>query len=256
MASAATVQSLVDYYVNLLIIQYNNQPKARATIALFVQTLLMDGIFLDVLNGYDIDTAVGKQLDVLGKYAGVTRYFSEIDLADFFAFTTYSESNPDEDPKFGFSTYDNFGNFSYNGTLNYASIITTQNALSDDDFRVLIKLAILQNTCSHGQGEIDEKLFALFGSSIRMESVGDEHMYYFFTTAIAPLILAIMAKNLLPKPMGVRMTYVQQNNGNMFAFSDYSGATQPNGNGFTDYANYDTSSGQFLIYDQITQGYT
>ena len=81
-------------------------------------------------------------------------------------------------------------------------------------------------------------------------------MYYFFTTAIAPLILAIMAKNLLPKPMGVRMTYVQQNNGNMFAFSDYSGATQPNGNGFTDYANYDTSSGQFLIYDQITQGYT
>ena len=254
MADAQTVDSLIQYYVSLLIIQYNQKPNARAHIALLVRAWLASGIMLDVMNGYDLNTAVGKQLDVLGKYAGVTRYWSQINIENYFAFTSYSESSPDSLPKFGFCTYDNYSAFSYNGTLTYNSIVTTENALSDNDFRVLIFLAILQNTCACGHGEIDEKLFALFGTSSRMESLGYKNMFYFITTAITPLIQAIMTKKLLPKPMGVLLTYVQQNSGNMFAFTGYDGIQQPNGNGFTDYADYDTTPGQCLTYSQITQG--
>ena len=79
------VQNLIDYYTNLLIIQYNSKEKARATIELFSRVLLADGIFFDVLNAYNLDTAVGHQLDVIGKYVGVDRYYDALDLFDFFA---------------------------------------------------------------------------------------------------------------------------------------------------------------------------
>lgn len=249
-----TIESIVNYYVSLLIIQYANKPKAQAHIELIVRSILANAIFLDVLNGYDLETAVGVQLDVIGKYAGVTRYYSQIDLENYFAFTDYSEADPDSEPKFGFSTYATFDGFSYNGTLTYNSIITTQNALSDDDFRILIKLAIIQNTSNHGHGDIDEKLYALFGLDIRLEMLGTKKIYYFFTSAITPLIQAIIIKKLLPKPIGVRLTYVQQNSGNMFAFIGYDGIEQPYGSGLTNYADYDTTSGSVLTYDQITAG--
>lgn len=62
-----------DYYADLLIIQYKTQPKARATISSLTAQVIADGILLDVINGFDIDTAQGKQLDILGKYIGLSR---------------------------------------------------------------------------------------------------------------------------------------------------------------------------------------
>ena len=42
---AIDLESTIDYYTNLLIIQYNNKEKARATIGLNVSTLLNDDIY-------------------------------------------------------------------------------------------------------------------------------------------------------------------------------------------------------------------
>jgi hypothetical protein len=254
MATQATIEELINYYVGLLIIQYANKPKAKAHIDLIVRAILAEAIYLDVLNGYDLETAVGVQLDIIGKYVGVTRYYGEIDLENYFGLTDYAEVNPDADPKFGLCTYATYEGFSYNGTLTYNSIVTVQNALSDDDFRILIKLAIIQNTSNHSTGDIDDRLYELFGDQIRLEVLVTKKIYYFFTTAITPLLQAIIIKKLLPKPIGVRLTYVQQNSGNMFAFIGYDGIQQPHGNGMTDYADYDTTSGIVLTYDQITAG--
>lgn len=254
MATAAQIQSLIDYYADLLIIQYHRKPKAAAHIKLLAETFLASAVYLDVLNGYNIETAIGHQLDIIGKYAGVNRFWAQENLVNFFGFTDYIEVNPDADPKFGFCTYANFESFSWNGTLTYDDIVETQNALSDDDFRILIKVAILQNTCDCGVGEVDEKLFVIFGNTIRKESPGNMRMFYILTTAITPLLQAIIIKKLLPKPMGVQLTYVQQNSGPMFGFTDYSGIIQPNEYGFSTYANYDTTPGQVLTYDQIIPG--
>ena len=254
MASSQTIQKLIQYYSGLLIIQYANQPKAQAHIQLLAQTLLASCVYLDVLNGYDIDTAVGVQLDVIGKYVGVNRFWPQENLTDYFSFTTYTEVDPTGPPKFGFSDYTTFSGFSYNGTLTYSEIVETQNALSDSDFRILIQVAIIQNTCSCGEGEIDAKLFPIFGNEIRRESFGHMKMFYFITTAITPLIQALILKKLFPKPMGVLLTFVQQNSGQMFGFVGYDGIIQAEEYGFSDYANYDTTPGQVLIYDQITPG--
>lgn len=68
-----TLDEIVEYYVNLLIIQYRDKIKARATIDLSVRPVLMDLLPLDVESAFGIDDAEGDQLDVLGKYAGVQR---------------------------------------------------------------------------------------------------------------------------------------------------------------------------------------
>jgi hypothetical protein len=69
-----TTSELINYYANLLILQYIGKPKAYATIQAIVGPVIMNQLPLAVQNAFNMDgTAVGVQLDVLGKYAGVTR---------------------------------------------------------------------------------------------------------------------------------------------------------------------------------------
>ena len=57
-------QKLVEYYVNLLIIQYHNKPKAKATIRAFVSQLLeFYSLIKEIQFAYGIETAIGDQLD-------------------------------------------------------------------------------------------------------------------------------------------------------------------------------------------------
>lgn len=69
-----TTQEIIDYYADLLILQYVGQPKAYATVQAVVRGVIMDQMPVAVQNAFEIGTAVGVQLDILGKYVGVTRY--------------------------------------------------------------------------------------------------------------------------------------------------------------------------------------
>lgn len=64
---------IIDYYANLLILQYVGEPRAYATVQTVVTGVVMDQLPLSVENAFEIGTAVGAQLDILGKYVGVTR---------------------------------------------------------------------------------------------------------------------------------------------------------------------------------------
>jgi hypothetical protein len=69
-----TTQELINYYCNLLILQYIGKTNAYSTVAVLVQPVIMDQLPTLVQNAFNMDgTSVGVQLDVLGKYVGVTR---------------------------------------------------------------------------------------------------------------------------------------------------------------------------------------
>lgn len=68
-----TLQELIDYYTGLLIIQYSDKAKAVDTIALLVQQAVIEQLPEQVRDAFDLDSAVGVQLDTLAKYVGVTR---------------------------------------------------------------------------------------------------------------------------------------------------------------------------------------
>ncbi len=68
-----TTQEIIDYYANLLILQYKQKPRAYATIQAQVAPVIMDQLPLAVQNAFGVDTAEGVQLDVIGKYVGASR---------------------------------------------------------------------------------------------------------------------------------------------------------------------------------------
>jgi len=250
MADTKTVNDLVSYYTNLLIIQYINKPKAKAMIELVVRTLLANGIVLDVLNGYNIETAVGKQLDIIGKYVGVDRAFQSQNLTNFFAFTYYDEVSPDSVAKYGFSNYSNSYTTVGNGTLNYDASIVTNFLLNDDDYRIIIKLKIIQNNSNHSHKSIDDSLYEFFGSTLMADSDGNMAMYYIIPSQLNQIIMAAIAKKVLPRPMGVALSYISQNEP-FFGFATYDAINQ-NTIGFSTYSDYNSKTGDILNYDKIT----
>jgi len=249
-----TDQELIDYYVATLIIQYRNKPKARAHIAAIAKQLAILSLIDSVKNAYNLETAVGKQLDVIGEYEGIDRFYRWLELENYFSFTDYSETDPDSENKYGFSTYSDYDDDSFNGTLTYADIISQLNTLLDDSYRTLIKLKIVQNYTDHTAKSIDDGIYSVFGTEITMDDPGLMHIVYFINTALTPIIKAAIYKKVLPKPMAVGLIYVTDMEDETFCFSSYDQDAPSNGYGFSAYSVYTTQSGQFLNYDQINKG--
>ena len=68
-----TVDDLTAYYKNLLIKQYHDKTKAMGTVDTLVRNTLADWVYEDVRDAFDVETAVGVQLDTLAKYVGLIR---------------------------------------------------------------------------------------------------------------------------------------------------------------------------------------
>lgn len=192
-----------EYYSNLLILQYHSKPRAKATIEAVV-SLLPDDLIQEVTNGFDIETAVGKQLDMLGEYIGVDRF--------------YIESNEIK-------------------------------VLDDEDYRIILKLKAVCNTCNLSHKSLDESLYNFFGNTIRMDSSGNMEMTYFVPKNKTPIILAAIQKEVLPRPMGVRCSYIIEYDKKFFGFCTYQNQTAVYKTGFRDYNN-PSKTGEVLTYSK------
>lgn len=191
------------YYSNLLILQYHNKPKAKATVEA-VTSILPDELIQEVNNGFDVDTAVGKQLDVLGSVVGVDR--------------SYIDNNE-------------------------------YKLLDDEDFRILIKLKIISNSSDFSHKSIDKALYDFFGNEIRMDSTGNMEMTYFVPKGKTNLIIAAIQKEVLPRPMGVRVAYINEYDKKFFGFCTYQNQQAIYKTGFRDYNNPD-KVGEMLNYSK------
>ena len=192
-----------EYYSNLLILQYHNKPKAKATIEAVVNLLPYE-LIQEVIGGFDIETAVGKQLDILGEYIGVDRYYLE-----------------DNEVK----------------------------VLDDEDYRIILKLKAICNTSNLSHKSLDDSLYDFFSNSVRMDSVGNMEMTYFVPKDKTPVILAAIQKEVLPRPMGVRCSYVIEYDKKFFGFCTYADQTSVYKTGFRTY-NDPTKTGEMLTYSK------
>lgn len=192
-----------DYYANLLIMQYHNKRKAQETIKSSTKAL-PDTLIQDIINGYDIETAVGAQQDLLGVYLGVDRYYVE------------------------------------DGDLV---------ALSDDDYRIILKLKAIANTSDLSHKSLDDSLYSFFSNTIRMDSDGNMEMTYFVPKNKTPVILAAIQKEVLPRPMGVRCSYIIEYDKKFFGFCTYTNQVAIYKTGFRTYTNPD-KVGEVLTYSK------
>jgi hypothetical protein len=195
-----TNDELRDYYISLLIMQYYDKPKARAFVSAFITELVANQIIFQVRDGFDVDTAVGKQLDTLGEYRGAKRDLAGLNLARTF-FRLYIIGETPSVTTDGFMIYGDTDPKAFFHRYNDDKTIYT---LNDNDLRNLIKLRILQHKSNHSVKDIDDILFSFFGMDCNMTDGLDMTMTYTFS-AVGPDDFAHISAftNSLPKPSGV-----------------------------------------------------
>lgn len=81
-----SLQGLTRYYTDLLAFQYRNRARARQQIALWSKQVVADFVAEQVASCFNVDTAVGRQLDVIGKYVGVPRNIGLVTSRPYFGF--------------------------------------------------------------------------------------------------------------------------------------------------------------------------
>ena len=182
------MQKFIDYYVNLLIIQYHNKPKAQATIRAFLRPLAeVFQLYKDLENAFNIETAEGVQLDIVAKYFGVKRTYNNIVFDRLYHNYQYINGYVDG---LSFQTIKNQGD---GGTWTLETANRSYYDLSDKELRLLIKLRIIGlNNETLTYAFFYNQLFNLFGTEIYAEtsSVDVMSMIFYFdqTTNIGKLL--------------------------------------------------------------------
>lgn len=102
-------EELIDYYQNLLILQYRKKPRALGTIESIIRVLMIFDLMRQIENGYCVEDAVGVQLDVLAKYTGAQRVVTGIAFNRFFfayiGYILYDQPKPQNINGFGRDPY-------------------------------------------------------------------------------------------------------------------------------------------------------
>jgi len=246
-----TNAELVQYYVDLLIIQYRGQEKAPQHMAAFLENLTIYELIREVENGYNIDenlgpVAVGVQLDVIAKYVGANRIVTGIDFS-----RTY----------FGSADYGTYPSIlEVSGSPDYGEInppdaqILTYNSdqeslysLTDSELLIIIKLKIAQNNSNHSTAEVDLILEEFFAGSVIFTDNENMTGSYIFGEDVRRLVGIAQTENAIPKPAGVGYTlsFVPDIN-NIFGSLDYGGTPPDFLSGSTAYGT--PASGSSLTY--------
>lgn len=205
---SATSEQLGDYYTATLISQYFEKPKAIGTIeALIVGTgaygLVGDAIANQVREGFDLETAVGKQLDFLGKLRGVTRFVSGLDLSkEFLPLVPYDDVGGGPFP--GISTYDDLPMPPATYIMTYEDFLAER--LQDGDFRRVIQFLAQVHSCDYSYETLDSICYAFFTENVNIKVTGTMEITYQHLTSDTDNLFSILNQmGLLPVPAGVKM---------------------------------------------------
>ena len=226
------MQKFIDYYVNLLIIQYHNKPKAQATIRAFLRPLAeVFQLYKDLENAFNIETAEGVQLDIVAKYFGVKRTYNNIVFDRLYHNYQYIDGYVDG---LSFQTIKNQGD---GGTWTLETANRSYYDLSDKELRLLIKLRIIGlNNELLTYAFFYNQLFQLFGTEVYAEVNSVMGMIFYFdpSTNIGKLLQNY--PEYFPVPAGVGSS-----NYNMPTFVKYFTSTQLQMNGGIKYNSYQAS---------------
>lgn len=212
--------ALVDETVNLLIKQYWEKPKAKAEIELQASTWETTRAFLDALDpAFDLDNAIGAQLDVLGRIVGISRSVPDVIPKIYFGFSI----NPSNE---GFAS--KFDPMRIGGPFfSKFSSAFTDLQLGDSDYRFFIRVKAALNRAAGYVStdryiDIQDVVLAAFdGRAYVVDNLDMTLTLYVSPVVSLDRLRLIRALNLLPKPQGVRYkVIIQAEIGLTFGFSN------------------------------------
>lgn len=200
-----TLETLKKYYANLLIVQYNEKPKAKSTIKLLVDLLYANMILLQIRDGFDWETALDVQLDIIGKWVGVNKFYKG-QLFYFQPWFSLIDWNKEPDNlQGGFSTFENFEELE-GGFLDYENILPTQNRLPLEAFRTMIGLKIIKNNIDHKCKTIDGAIWDYFdGKVYTVWDLNNRKLIYYYPSELNVVMEVAAEKKVLPCPPTVNI---------------------------------------------------
>lgn len=207
---ADIVKEAVKYYTDKLIRQYSQQPNARATMdaynEFFLKILPIVNFFENFLN---IDEAqYDWQLDTIGKIVGITRERSEgatnINKTGFFVL-----GNPpiNKDNNGYFINDNNAFLFNQLPFFDLPNDDKGSVAITNNEFKSLIKFKIILNNTKFFGRELEEKIFNQFGNDIRVKTTYNEDMIFLVNINFGRMFRYAKQQNLLPVPQNVSPKY-------------------------------------------------
>lgn len=196
MAYETELANIENYYADLLILQYRNKPKARATIKMFVDICMGDGLVFELNDCLNIDKAEGKQLDLIGQILGCNRnVYGLTPDTKWFSFEktdAYGYSDKDAVSEGYWKTYFNTSGSAY--------------ALSDDDYRQLLKFKAALNVMPSTMKGMDEALYSIFGDNVTIQNNQDLSITYIINQQTV-VTQAAEILGYFNAPMGVTVNF-------------------------------------------------
>lgn len=184
----------VSDYSGLITSQHRDKPKFRAMVE------AVAGCFAGATNAaaslsdlFDLDKAVGKQLDIVGEWVGLSRYIST-PLAVYFSFGVDGLG---------------FGQGSWKGPYDPDQGLTR---LDDETYRTMLRAKIAANSWDGTMPTLQDLLDQVFvDTSTLAFAVDNQDMTMkvcFSGTHPSAVLSSLFANGYLPiKPGGVRLTY-------------------------------------------------
>jgi hypothetical protein len=194
------------FYLGLISSWHSDKPRFMNTVAALVQPLIDAQLMLEKLTAdFDLDTAIGVQLDVLGQWIGRTRYVRTPISGVFFSFDDSIDGTPGTSPRTGFDQGVWLGRYQPTDAIS---------ALDDETYRTLLKMQALANQWDGTLVSIKEAFNAVFPGVI-VQDLGDNLSTPMAMDVLIPgvhlssLLLSVLEQDFPIKPAGVRLSIVE-----------------------------------------------
>jgi len=207
-------------YVNLLIKQYWEKPKANAEIAFKAGVWRKTFEWIDSFSvEFDLDNATGDRLDIIGRIVGISRIVPFVVAKIAFGFNENANARGFDDK---FTPLVDRAPFQDKFERTYASL-----QLDDLTYRIFIRAKISRNTGSpylvDERGlSIQQAVNTLFNGAAYVIDQKDMTLILYVSPRFNfERLLAIIRLDLLPKPQGVRYKIITKAGpGETFGFED------------------------------------
>jgi hypothetical protein len=187
-------------YLGLITSWHSDKPRFVNTVATLIQPLVDAQDMLTKLTfDFDLDTAIGVQLDMVGQWIGRTRYVTTPITNVFFSFDDGGGARTGFDQGIWLGPYD-----PTDGVV----------ALDDDTYRAILKLQAIANQWDGTLPSIADDLDRVF-PGIAIQDLGDTPTGLMSmdvlipATMISSLLLAILEQDFPVKPAAVHVNFIE-----------------------------------------------
>lgn len=237
------MSDIVETYLQFLIKQYYEKPKANAEIRLMLSHWQDIADFgREFINCLDIDTAEAEILDLIGRIVGLSRQVNDVVPVSYFGFSNNENAK-------GFADYND--DMRESATfLRYGQSGYTPYQLQDSEYRSFLKIKIAKNSCSpflvsDEKTSLQQVIFDAFdGKAYVVDNKNQTLTIYVSSLVDDTLLRLILNTDILPRPATFSYSVVVQAEvGETFGFS-----SNQNSKGFADYNDPSRDGGYFARY--------